>query len=743
MMKRILQPAIYKTGIFFCILLQQINTNAQGDTLNFPPPLEPFSVYAIQAKEPVVVDGKLDEPSWHEAPITDDFFRVEPRQGGKYLYKTEVRLLFDKKNLYVGVFCKDSLGRKGMRVQDLRRDFVFGESDNFYVALDPQNTERFCVVFNTTPLANQRDLQVFDDSYRDNDWDALWKVRTHITDRGWSAEYAIPFSTLRYNKAKGDSTVWGISFSRLARRDYEQTAFPAIPQAFTPQRMTYAAKLKGLKLPPPSVNIRVQPYTLFQYTTGTNAANVKTKDNAWKAGGEIKWAVNPRAVLDLTFNTDFAQADVDRVVNNLSRFNVLFPERRQFFLENSGIWAGADLYGTKPFFSRQIGLDNSGGFNAEPVRIDGGVRYTDRNEKRTIAGLYIHQQEGAAIGASNFGIMRYLKSIGRQNNLGFMVTHRFDEKNAAIALQQRNNSTITMDGLFRPRNDLTLQFLLSAARDNTADSIGTMGTFYAEYKPNKWFLQYWTKWVSKKYVPGMGFVFGNDVIYHKAGGYYIWRPKKVKWIRRWDPGVFVNYYQTASTGKLQQTDINIFPVWIFFKDNSLLTWDIFLNRQEIDFDFRPLSIPIAQGSYSYMRNNIAYGSDGSKKLSGRLSYEWGRYYNGRLNSINTWLRFAPLPNVSLRADYTRNNFKEVGVNKQSVKIDLYSGELRLAYNPRIQASLFYQYNSFDNQGRWNARGSWEFAPLSFVYIVFNETDYRNSHLNNRSVINKVTYLKQF
>lgn len=282
-------------------------------------------------------------------------------------------------------------------------------------------------MFNTTPLANQRDLQVFDDSYRDTDWDALWKVRTHITDSSYYAEYAIPFSTLRYNKAKGDSTIWGISFSRLARRDYEQTTFPAVPQAFTIQRMTYAAKLKGLKLPPPSINIRAQPYSLYQHTISTNAVKLKTRHNQLKMGGEVKWAVNPRAVLDLTFNTDFAQADVDRGVNNLSRFNVLFPERRQFFLENSGIWAGADFYGTKPFFSRQIGLDNSGGFNAEPVRIDAGIRYTDRTEKRTIAGLYIHQQEGAAIGTSNFGILRYLKNIGSQNNIGFMFTHRLDD----------------------------------------------------------------------------------------------------------------------------------------------------------------------------------------------------------------------------------------------------------------------------------------------------------------------------
>jgi hypothetical protein len=207
--------------------------------------------------------------------------------------------------------------------------------------------------------------------------------------------------------------------------------------------------------------------------------------------------------------------------------------------------------------------------------------------------------------------------------------------------------------------------------------------------------------------------------------------------------VFVNYYQSATTGKLQQYDIDIFPLWIIFKDNSKLTWDIFINRQIIDFDFKPLSIPIAKGKYTYLSNKVGYGSDASKKVSGGIFYEWGGYYNGKLSSTNSWLRYAPLPNLSVRADYTKNSFNNAGINRQNLAIDLYASELRIAYNPRIQASLFYQYNSLDQQGRWNLRGSWEIAPLSFLYIVFNETDYRNSPIKNQSVINKISYLKQF
>lgn len=314
---------------FFIILLLLPPVLATGQN-SFDPPRVPTSFSAVETMDNITLDGRLTEPDWQRTEPIDDFFRMEPRQGGKYIYKTKVRVLFDKKNIYFGVFCEDSLGRKGVRVQDYRRDFMFGENDHFYIQLDPQNLKRYCMSFQVTPLGTQHDLQAFDDTNRDSDWDALWRVRTHVTDSGYYAEFAIPFKSLRYDKQTSDSVSWGVTFARLARRDYELTSYPSIPQAYSPYRMSYAAQMKGLTLPPPSANIRIQPYGLFQYNQLTNDKNETTKSADWKAGGEIKWAITTHSVLDVTFNTDFAQADVDRAVNNLTRFNVFFPERRQW-----------------------------------------------------------------------------------------------------------------------------------------------------------------------------------------------------------------------------------------------------------------------------------------------------------------------------------------------------------------------------------------------------------------------------
>jgi Domain of unknown function (DUF5916) len=736
---------MHKFLLAFLALLAYIRAMAQVESTaeNFPPPLIPPVVYAIETKESMIVDGKLNEDIWKNAPVIQDFFRMEPRQGGKYLYKTFVQIVFDSKNLYVGVFCKDSIGKKGVKVQDLRRDFIYGENDIFFLQLDPQNLKRFCVSFQTTPYGNQRDLQVFDGTLRDNDWDALWKVKTTIAGSGYYAEFAIPFKSLRYeNRKNTDSLSWGITLARLARRDFEQTVFPSIPQAFDMYRMTYAAQLKGLKLPPSSANVRVQPYTLFQADKSTSNSGQKSNTNTFKIGGEIKWAINPSSVIDITFNTDFAQADVDRAVNNLTRFNVFFPERRQFFLENSGIYSGADISNVKPFFSRTIGLANAQ-FNANPVPIDAGIRYTERNQKRTIAGLYVHQQCTDKQGRSNFGVLRYARNYGQQNNIGMMLTHRLDEADIKKGFLQRNNTTLTIDGFIRPNDDVTIQYLATASRDNTNDSIGVAGNFSINWTPNTLFLGWLTDMVGEKYVPGMGFVFANNTMRHNPGGYYIWRPKGKlgKIIRRWEPGAFIDYYQNADNLKFQSAIMDIFPVYITFNDNSLL--DITWHPTWESFFFSPLGFDVSPGHYFFNRYEIGYKTDASKKISADVNFYGGPYYDGALDTWTALLRIAPSPKIAFTGEFELNRVRDLGIAKVNEDIGLFTGGVRLAANPRLQLSAFYQYNDFDQRGRWNVRGSWEFAPLSFLYLVFNESNFRASPVKNQNVISKLTYLKQF
>lgn len=728
--------------LFGCLALS--SSQAQDDAANFPPPEIPPTINAVQVAGKITVDGQLNEADWDKVSPTTDFFRQEPRQGGPIRYRTEVKVLFDDTYLYIGAFCQDSLGQAGVRVQDLRRDFSWGLNDLFGVALDPQNLKQYAQAFQTTPYGNQRDFQNFNGNNFDNGWNTLWKVRCQRTEEGFTAEFAIPFKTLRYDKPEaGEEVEWGMTFVRYARRDIEVSTFPAIPQSFTPYRMTYAARLRGIEVPAPSANIRVEPYTLYQYDNITEGSNRMSED-IFKIGGDVKWAINPRSVLDVTFNTDFAQANLDRAVNNLERFNIFFPEQRQFFLENSGIWAGGLQQSIRPFFSRRIGLQGS--FNAAPAPIDAGTRFTQRTDKQAIAGLFVRQRATDNSPASNFGVARYLRNYGRENNVGIMLTHRLDEKAPQLDLAANNNTTITVDGQIRPTSEWDIQYLFSTSIDEQTAQTGFAGRIFAGQTTNKFYYGWVTEFTDANYLPAMGFVRQTNVISHNPGGYYIWRPKKTDWIRRWDPGIFINYNHDASDpSRFQQASLYIFPIYTWFKDNSFVEFSLSPTWQNINFNFAPLGLAIEQDNYFYTRFIVRYNTDRSKKWSAGASYNFGRFYNGRRNTLEISGRLAPIPHIALTVEYEHNDLNGVGIDNSNLSTDLITLGSRFALNPRLQLSTFYQYNSFDNQGRWNVRASWEYQPLSFVYLVFNDSQINDDLLDFREqqFISKFTLVKQF
>jgi len=711
---------------------------------NFPPPDKAIEIWAAKANSPIKIDGKLDESDWDNAPLIKDFFRREPRQGGKLNYPTQVQILFDDKNIYVGAFCADSIGLSGIRVQDLRRDFSWGENDIFGIALDPQNLRQYAQVFQTTPYGNQRDMQNFNGNVYDPGWNTLWRVKTQRTEEGFFAEFSIPFKSLRYDLPEdGEELEWGLTMIRYARREVEVSSFPAIPQAFTPYRMTYAAKLRGIKAPPPSASVRVEPYGLYQYERTKIDGEVSSLDD-FKVGGDIKWALNPRTVMDLTFNTDFAQANLDRAVNNLERFNIFFPEQRQFFLENSGIWAGGLQQSIRPFFSRRIGLQ--GAFNARPAPIDVGTRFTQRTEKQALAGLYVRQGETDNSAVSNFGVLRYLRNYGRENNVGVMLTHRADGENADLQLASNQNTTLTLDGQIRPSSEWDIQYLFSASFDEESGETGLAGRIFGGRSTNKYYAGWVTEYTDENYNPRMGFVRQNNVIRHNPGGYLIIRPKKMSWIRRWDPGIFANFnHDAADPSRFQQASLYIFPLFLWFKDNSFLEASFTPTWQNINFDFAPLGVPIARDRYFYTRYLIQYNTDLSKKWSADLGYDFGQFYNGRRNSIEAAARFAPIPHIALSVNYEYNDIDGLGTDNQDLETHLTTIGARFAMNPTLQLSSFYQYNSLDKQGRWNVRLSWEYQPLSFLYLVFNETQINqlDTPFLNQQFISKLTYIRQF
>jgi hypothetical protein len=728
------------------ILLSTSNVFAQHTGI-FKPDSIKKEIEAFPISSSLHIDGLLQEAEWKLARNSPRFTQVEPYQGEAPRFETDVRVLFNRQYLYLGIFAHDSAGKKAIRAIDFKRDFDYRQHDLINLSFDGFNDRRNAMAFAVNPYGVQRDYLAFDEIYVDIDWDGLWGVRTNRTDSGWCAEIAIPWKTLRYPKTDTPFQNWGFNVYRNRRKTNEITALSEFPRSVSAVRMSYAGVLKNLQPPPPKTNIFVQPFFLTSYDK-TNGSDTKSGTEAkhYKLGGDLKWAISPHAVLDLTANTDFAQADVDRQVNNVTRFSVFFPERRQFFLENSSLfgigvsqvkdrWGG--LMRIQPFFSRRIGLDDNG----NPIPIDFGGRFVARSLKRNYGAMFIRQRDADTIPATNFFVARFSENFGRQNRLGMLMT----VKNQPYG----SNITTAIDGFFRLGGAHSLSaMLIHNATTNTGKN-GISGFAQYFYTTNQWKIWLTETLVTKDFNPEMGFVSRSDVIGSTPGIYRFFRGDRLpfkKWLRAYEPGITSEFYHQASTGKLIERQVTLNPVYLNLQNGGYFSYDVTSVFQNLSEPFEPLGVFIQSGAYNYMRNNILASTDPSRFLNLLAGFNWGSYFNGKLISGDWTLQFAPIPHISLKGRFNRNHFTEVGEPKISTTIDLYSLEGRFALNPRLQLIGFYQKNSQNNSENYNLRLSWEYHPLSYIYLVYNHRDFYDLEQFKQMedhVIAKISFLKQF
>jgi hypothetical protein len=732
--------------LLILFLFISIGSFAQNIELFKPDSIKKI-IEGTQINTVLKIDGILNEPEWQLAKPVLDFVQIEPNQGEKPNFSTFVSVLYNSRFLYFGIFAQDSLGKKSIRATDFKRDFDFKQHDLITIAINGFNDSRSSMVFATNPYGVQRDLLAYDDVNFSLEWDGLWQVRCTRTDTGWISEIAIPWQTLRYPKGNNSIQNWDFNIYRNRRMTNEISAFSPFPRSVSILRMAYAGLLTNLKPPAPKPNIRVQPYFVTSVTnfhSDDNSDILKEFNN--KFGGELKWAINPHSVLDLTYNTDFAQADVDLQVNNLSRFSVFFPERRQFFLENSSLFGVSGsprsdgtggLMRIQPFFSRRIGLDDNG----NPIPINAGARYVYRSAEHNYGFMAIQQSELKDSPASNFFVGRYAENFGKQNRIGGMFLMKYSEDGTHL--------TDMLDGFFRlgqPHSINTMLVHTISSSDRKEGIAGYVQYYYSTNNLKAW----WSQSVVTKYFnPEMGFVSRSDIIGATPG--FIWQYRGDKLIfksrvRAFEPGINCEFYYQASSGKLMEKQINVRPLYLNMQSGASIGYDLQIIYQRLLNSFEPLGAVIGEGEYKYNRHQILASSDPSKMLNVSADLTWGNYFNGKLQSYNLAVQFVPIPYISFQGRISRNYLDEVGDLLLIKKIDLYSIEGRFAINPRLQMVGFYQQNSENNSINYNIRFSWEYNPLSFIYIVINEQGFDNSqqlHQTEDHIIAKISFLKQF
>ena len=721
-----------------------------------PPPVPPAvitrdearhaTVRAIQLREPLKMDGRLDDAVYQTPGITD-FIQTLPHDGTP-TEKTEAWVLFDASTLYISARCWDSAPPSRWIANEMRRDTnQLRQNDHFGVMLDTFHDGRNGYVFYANPLGGRSDQTLSDEGNPNADWNPVWDVRTGRFDGGWTIEMAIPFKTLRYNPGSGQ--VWGLQFRRAIRRKNEWVHLTPLPpvlggaQGFF--RISQAATLVGLELPPVSSNLELKPYVIGRAVT--DHLSTPRRDNATEGdvGLDVKYGITANLTADLTYNTDFAQVEVDEQQVNLTRFGLQFPEKRDFFLEGRGIFgfaafptsgvssaSGGSSTSNTPvlFYSRRIGL--SGG---KVVPIRAGGRVTGKVGKTSIGLLNIETADaGAGAPATNFGVVRLKRDVLRRSAVGLLFANRSMSTVASGA-----NQTYGADGTFSFFNDLTLGGYL--ARTETPGVSGKTSSYLAraEYQPDKYGMVLEQLQVGAHFNPEVGFLRRTDFTRSYGEARFSPRPRHWAGVRQVVSSANVEYIENGA-GRLESRQVNG-RFQIDRENSDQLSIEGGPNYEYLSRPFAVApGVTIPVGGYAFTDATVRYNFGQQRRVSGNVAVQAGQFYNGTIRAFTvSSARVGLLNRWSLEPSLSVN---AVTLPTASFTTTVVKARSDFAFSPWMFASALLQYSSSDHVFSSNVRFRWEYRPGSELFVVY--TDERNSQqpwaagLRNRAFVVKAT-----
>jgi hypothetical protein len=693
-------------------------------------------VTAVRTTGPITLDGRLDEASWAAAVPGTDFFQKFPSNGAPATESTEFRVLYDEDNLYVGVVCVDS-DPENMVVKELREDFDLSGTDRVQVVIDSLHDRRSGFSFLVNPVGAKRDSQLYNSGGINNDWDGVWDAKVTRNDTGWIIEYVIPFKTLRFSSAPIQE--WGFQVSRLVLRANEETTWSPIPVRFQAIRTDLAGTLRGLEGIRQGRNLKIKPYVSAAAIQTTAGAGLRT-DGDYDGGIDVKYSLTPSLTLDGTYRTDFAQVEVDQQQVNLTRFNLFFPEKRDFFLENHGIFTFGPSFGpgggpnvtnnVVPFFSRRIGLSAAG----TPIPIVGGARVSGQIDKYDVGFLTMRTEETGSTPSNTYLVGRVRRNLLRSSFIGGVVTSR----DSALA-----GDTNRVYG-----TDLHFQFFEKLEFDShllASDTPGRSGHNQARRVQAGWIddelvISAEYNVVQPNFNPEVGFVRRGDMS-HLAGD-IAWKPRfdRSATMRNLHVGATTHYYEDSRG--LLETRSHEATLGLDFENGgsvSFVTTETF-DRLTDPFRIRS-NIAIAPGDYSYLTYSANADSGRSRKMIASGTVTWGDFWNGRNTSVTTALGWRPNHHVNIDLNYSRNDVQLPG---GSFITDLVGARFLYAFTPRAFFNAFLQYNADTRQVSSNIRFDLLHRPLSNLYVVYNDRrDTLRGEPIERAVIVKLTNLFNF
>ena len=704
------------------------------------------SITAQRIETAPILDGILDDDVWQLSTIVDNFYQQEPIEGAPATERTEVRILHDETALYFGVTAYDS-EPDGLVASEMRRDAEqLFEEDNFQIILDTFHDLRSGYMFVTNPLGGKLEQQVAEEGEGgfgrkspnvNVDWDGVWHVATTQFQGGWIAEIAIPMVTLRFPKM--DEQVWGINFMRNIRRKNEQVFWAPIPKAYTLTRVSLAGTLNGIRQVNRGLDLRITPYVLAGLSQKRITSGLTTSGFG-DIGMDVKYGVASGLNLDLTLNTDFAQVEVDEQQVNLTRFPLFFPEKRDFFLENAGMFqVGSGGFGRTIdlFFTRRIGLSEQG----QPIPIIGGGRLTGKVDRHNVAVMTLQTQNHSGLPSENFFVTRYSRDILARSKIGGLIVNKEATGTADY------NRTFAADTTLALHQNFTVTGLI-AKTETPGISTGQMaGDVRGTWKSPSWHIQAGYSDIQDHFNPEVGFVPRTGI--RTSNLHLEWDPRPGKWnIRRLDP-MFNIRYITDQHNRLVTRWIHNMVGTYFENDASVTVWynDHF---EQLDFSFPIRSdVTIPAGTYRFGEWNFQYRSDPSQRFYQKFQYSPQGFFGGNRTDWSVTLGLRPTASVSTEGEFKRS---DVTGPWGSFVADLAQLRIDVNVSPEMTLRTLTQYNSTTQSVSTSVRFNWIYRPGSDIYIAYDEMRLdgdpllynlhirRSPWLQNRQLAIKMTYL---
>lgn len=707
---------------------------------------EDYQLTISRTEEVIQVDGELSEQTWAQAEVAEDFWQKSPRDDIKADNRTEARMAYNDQMLYIAFKCHDP--ESGHIVQTLKRDESFWDNDGVAVILDPigEATFGFFFAINTQGAQNEALLGggTGDDQYSD-EWNNKWYAETAIHDGFWTAEIAIPFKTIRYDPSNKN---WGINFARQDAKNNQLHVWARIPRQFWPIDLGYAGKLQWDQNPPAAKgNVSIIPYISAGITNDFEKS--QPSERSLGVGLDAKIAINSSLNLDLTINPDFSQVEVDQQVTNLTRFSIFFPERRNFFLENSDLFANFGDPLLRPFFSRRIGLSDDG----QPVPIQFGTRLSGNiNDNLRIGIMDVHTgSKGADVQAQNYFTAAFSQRLfGRTRLNGIVINRQGFQGTETIKNDYGRNVGSefvyqSQDGKWLGWGTYHLSIQPGIQDENVFSSIG------AQYAGNRFNTVLALASVGTNFYADVGFV--NRIFQYNAetdesirqGYKYFFLPMEYTIVpentRKFQQMNFGMENFILFNPAYQRTESNhAFNYQVEFTNSS--GFEIGVQYTDVNLQY-PFSfteeVPLPVDRYRFTSYGMEYRSDQRKLFNYQIGFQTGGFYNGSIHQIELALNYRRQPwgQFSMQGQYNDLKFPDEFGETQ---LWLIGPRMEFAFSRDLFWSTFIQYNTQAENFNLNSRFQWQFQPLSWIYLVYTD-NYLTSNWakKNRALVFKINY----